>query len=91
MMISILQLSYTSKDVTEGKKAAKKELQSRLGLAQTDRPLVGIVTRLTAQKGIHLIKHAIWRTLERGGQVHTIDRIASLLLSLCICKGTTVC
>ncbi|KAI5078701.1 hypothetical protein GOP47_0006372 [Adiantum capillus-veneris] len=64
-----IPLPYTSKDVVEGKKAAKKELQSRLGLSQADRPLVGIITRLTAQKGIHLIKHAIWRTLDRGGQV----------------------
>jgi starch synthase len=27
-----------------------------------------VVTRLTHQKGTHLIKHAAWRTLERGGQ-----------------------
>ena len=26
------------------------------------------MTRLVHQKGIHLIKHAAWRTLERGGQ-----------------------
>ena len=26
------------------------------------------MTRLTHQKGIHLIKHAAWRTLGRGGQ-----------------------
>ena len=32
------------------------------------RPLVGVVARLTQQKGIHLIKHACWRALERGGQ-----------------------
>jgi glycogen synthase len=44
-------------------------LQQRLGLKKADLPLVGIITRLTHQKGIHLIKHAIWRTLERGGQV----------------------
>eukprot|EP00884_Botryococcus_braunii_P007192 jgi/Botrbrau1/16474/Bobra.0142s0068.1 len=31
-------------------------------------PLVGVVSRLTAQKGIHLIKHTAYRTLERGGQ-----------------------
>ena len=31
-------------------------------------PIVGCVTRLTHQKGIHLIKHAAWRTMERGGQ-----------------------
>lgn len=29
---------------------------------------MGCVTRLTHQKGIHLIKHAAWRTMERGGQ-----------------------
>ncbi|KAH7365325.1 hypothetical protein KP509_18G020900 [Ceratopteris richardii] len=64
-----IPLPYSSENVAEGKKAAKKELQSKLGLSQTDRPLVGIITRLTAQKGIHLIKHAIWRTLDRNGQV----------------------
>ena len=29
---------------------------------------VAVVTRLTHQKGIHLIKHAAWRTLGQGGQ-----------------------
>ena len=37
-------------------------------MSHTDVPVVGVVTRLTHQKGIHLIKHAAWRTLERGGQ-----------------------
>lgn len=76
---------YTSENVSEGKRAAKEELQSRLGLAKIDRPLVGIVTRLTAQKGIHLIKHAIWKTLERGGQVCIL--LNRLLKSLIICLG----
>ena len=40
-----------------------------LGLQQTDTPIVGIISRLTVQKGIHLIKHAIYRTLEHNGQV----------------------
>ena len=35
---------------------------------QADAPVVAVVTRLTHQKGTHLIKHAAWRTLERGGQ-----------------------
>ena len=35
---------------------------------QDDRPLVACGSRRTSQKGIHLIKHAIWRVLERGGQ-----------------------
>jgi starch synthase len=33
-----------------------------------DRFIVGVVSRLTAQKGVHLIKHAAWRTMDRGGQ-----------------------
>lgn len=68
----LFQVSYTSENVVEGKRAAKEALQQRLGLKRADLPLVGIITRLTHQKGIHLIKHAIWRTLDRGGQVHFI-------------------
>ncbi|KAJ8545670.1 hypothetical protein K7X08_018253 [Anisodus acutangulus] len=64
-----IPISYTSENVVEGKAAAKEALQQKLGLKQADLPLVGIITRLTHQKGIHLIKHAIWRTLERNGQV----------------------
>ncbi|KAJ1267643.1 hypothetical protein BS78_07G073100 [Paspalum vaginatum] len=66
---NFIPVHYTSDNVVEGKSAAKKALQQKLGLQQTDVPIVGIVTRLTAQKGIHLIKHAIQRTLERNGQV----------------------
>lgn len=66
------QVPYTSENVFEGKKAAKEALQQRLGLMRSDQPLVGIITRLTVQKGIHLIKHAIWRTLEHNGQVGII-------------------
>ncbi|XVF87733.1 hypothetical protein PTKIN_Ptkin18bG0144400 [Pterospermum kingtungense] len=64
-----IPISYTSENVVEGKRAAKEALQQRLGLKKDDLPLVGIITRLTHQKGIHLIKHAIGRTLERNGQV----------------------
>ncbi|XP_057811266.1 LOW QUALITY PROTEIN: starch synthase 3, chloroplastic/amyloplastic [Salvia miltiorrhiza] len=64
-----LPVSYTSENVVEGKRAAKEALQQKLGLKKADLPMLGIITRLTHQKGIHLIKHAIWRTLERNGQV----------------------
>nr|ACC86846.1 starch synthase IIIa precursor [Sorghum bicolor] len=66
---NFIPVHYTSENVIEGKRAAKKALQQKFGLQQIDVPIVGIVTRLTAQKGIHLIKHAIHRTLERNGQV----------------------
>jgi glycogen synthase len=65
----LLQVPYTSENVVEGKTAAKRALQQKLGLQQIDVPIVGIITRLTAQKGIHLIKHAIHRTLESNSQV----------------------
>ncbi|KAJ0017433.1 hypothetical protein Pint_09928 [Pistacia integerrima] len=64
-----IPVSYTSENVDEGKRAAKEALQQRFGLKKADLPLVGIISRLTHQKGIHLIKHAIWRTIERNGQV----------------------
>ncbi|KAF8775060.1 hypothetical protein HU200_005112 [Digitaria exilis] len=67
---NLIPVHYTSENVVEGKSAAKKALQQKLGLEQNDVPLVGIVTRLTGQKGIHLIKHAIHRTLERNGQIY---------------------
>ncbi|KAG0482789.1 hypothetical protein HPP92_010873 [Vanilla planifolia] len=63
------QVAYTSENLIEGKRAAKEALQQKLGLDKSDCPLVGIITRLTVQKGIHLIKHAIWRTIDRNGQV----------------------
>ncbi|KAL5214378.1 hypothetical protein ABZP36_003530 [Zizania latifolia] len=66
---NFIPVHYTSENVVDGKSAAKKALQQRLGLQQTDTPVVGIISRLTVQKGIHLIKHAIYRTLERNGQV----------------------
>ncbi|XP_038970385.1 starch synthase 3, chloroplastic/amyloplastic isoform X2 [Phoenix dactylifera] len=66
---NFIPVSYTSENVVEGKKAAKEALQQRFGLRKSDLPLVGIITRLTVQKGIHLIKHAIGRTLDRNGQV----------------------
>jgi hypothetical protein len=66
----LVQLPYSSAEVVAGKAAAKAALQRRLGLREDpSKPVVGFITRLTAQKGIHLIKHAIWRSLDRGSQV----------------------
>ena len=59
---------YDSHGEAEGKAAAKAELRRHMNLSSSDVPVIGVVTRLTHQKGIHLIKHAAWRTLERGGQ-----------------------
>ena len=68
MMVRTLCRAYNHENIGEGKDAAKAELRKRMNLSSADVPLVSVVTRLTHQKGIHLIKHAAWRTLERGGQ-----------------------
>lgn len=59
---------YSVEDAVEGKAVCKEHLRREFNLSNADVPLVAVVTRLTPQKGIHLIKHAAWRTLERGGQ-----------------------
>ncbi|KAG6554493.1 hypothetical protein Mapa_003871 [Marchantia paleacea] len=67
----LLEFQFSADDLN-GKYANKAALRTRLGLAPSegddDRPLVGCITRLVPQKGVHLIRHAIYRTLECGGQ-----------------------
>lgn len=54
----------------DGKRECKRDLLSTFNLPDDEeslnRPLIGIVTRLTIQKGIDLIAHAIWRMLDAG-------------------------
>ncbi|MEZ5315584.1 MAG: glycogen synthase [Chlamydiales bacterium] len=52
----------------EGKKTVKKILRQRLSLIEENCPLVVAITRLVPQKGLELIKTALLRTLEWGGQ-----------------------
>ena len=66
---NFIPVKYDADTVVKGKKAARNELRARLGLTgYGDKPVVGVISRLTAQKGIHLIKHAAHHTLSRGGQ-----------------------
>eukprot|EP01024_Parvocaulis_polyphysoides_P010314 TRINITY_DN13462_c0_g1_i4.p1 TRINITY_DN13462_c0_g1~~TRINITY_DN13462_c0_g1_i4.p1 ORF type:complete len:655 (-),score=114.00 TRINITY_DN13462_c0_g1_i4:290-2254(-) len=52
-----------------GKKLCKQYLQQGLGLDVTeDKPIIACVTRLVPQKGIHLIRHAVFRSKELGAQ-----------------------
>jgi glycogen synthase len=60
---------YDESNLVQGKQAAKRALRSKLGMADKDVPIVGVVTRLTGQKGIHLIKHALYKALERGAHI----------------------
>ncbi|KAK2383717.1 starch synthase 3, chloroplastic/amyloplastic [Trifolium repens] len=64
-----LDVQYNANDL-QGKSENKEALRRNLGLSSEDikRPLVGCITRLVPQKGVHLIRHAIYLTLELGGQ-----------------------
>lgn len=65
----LLDFQYSANDLN-GKAENKAALRKFLGLAVSDAriPLVGCITRIVPQKGVHLIRHAIYRTLECGGQ-----------------------
>ena len=53
---------YDETEVVAGKAAAREALCSYSNIPNKDQaPLVGIVTRLTSQKGVHLIKHGVMR------------------------------
>jgi starch synthase len=51
-----------------GKRKNKSELQRSLGLQESNQPLVAVIARLVPQKSPDLIKRALFRTLELGGQ-----------------------
>lgn len=54
---------------TIDKKAfVKRILREKLTLAEDHRPIIGCITRLVPQKGLHLIKHALKYSLEKGAQ-----------------------
>ncbi|XP_073151857.1 probable starch synthase 4, chloroplastic/amyloplastic [Henckelia pumila] len=64
-----LKVQYHAYD-TKGKAENKEGLRRYLGMssANANQPLVACITRLVPQKGVHLIRHALYRTLELGGQ-----------------------
>ncbi len=68
-----LEQNYNADSWKSGKAVAKRQLAERLKMAMPAAdhsvPLVGVVARLTHQKGVHMIKHAMYRTVENGGQV----------------------
>jgi starch synthase len=64
-----LKVQYSANDLY-GKSANKAALtkQLKMSSANASQPLVGCITRLVPQKGVHLIRHAIYKTAELGGQ-----------------------
>ncbi len=55
-------------DSIEGKYENKRALRHRLLLADNDKPIVAFIGRLDPQKGLELVRHAIFFALEQGAQ-----------------------
>lgn len=68
-----------------GKALCKRFLQRGLGLEEDDKkPIVAVVSRLVPQKGIHLIRAAIYRTLSQASAADL--KLALYLAMLSACK-----
>ncbi len=59
---------HYSTDQPEGKFDNKQALRERLLLRQDFKPLIAYVGRLDRQKGVHLIRHALFYALANGAQ-----------------------
>lgn len=55
-------------DTLERKYDNKRALRHRLMLADNEKAIVAFIGRLDPQKGLELVRHAIFNTLERGAQ-----------------------
>ncbi|MBN1256975.1 MAG: glycogen synthase, partial [Planctomycetes bacterium] len=64
---SHLALNYSA-DTFKQKYANKNALRARTSLPDEYRPIISCVTRLVPQKGLDLIRHAVFAVLEAGGQ-----------------------
>ncbi|NLF40439.1 glycogen synthase GlgA [bacterium] len=59
----------------EGKAVCKAALQREMGLAESpDTPLIGVVARLTSQKGIDLILEGLQNMLSPGAQIAVLGK-----------------
>jgi starch synthase len=64
----LIPVRYGVDDI-DGKYADKRALRHRLMLADNEKPIVAFIGRLDPQKGLELVRHAIFQSLERGAQV----------------------
>jgi len=55
-------------DSIDAKYDNKRALRHRLMLADNEKPIVAFIGRLDPQKGLELVRHAIFNSLERGAQ-----------------------
>jgi starch synthase len=59
---------HYDKDNLEGKALNKKALREQLLLRDVNKPLICYIGRLDQQKGVHLVHHALYYSLQKGAQ-----------------------
>lgn len=65
----LLDAPYDTKNVLEAKKENKKALQEELGLEQDDdKMVIGLISRLTSQKGLDLVTSAMEQLIDGNTQ-----------------------
>ncbi len=70
----MIAATYTADDLS-GKAACKAALQREMGLLEApDVPLVGMVTRLSGQKGLDLIDHVITQLMDENIQLAVLGK-----------------
>jgi len=62
-------LNYNSENAIEKKRENKRQLQSMIGLPQSDVPMIGIISRLVNQKGFDIISVAMEEIMGRDIQL----------------------
>jgi starch synthase len=60
----------------DGKYDNKRALRHRLMLADNEKPIVAFIGRLDPQKGLELVRHAIFYTLQHSGQFVLLGKSA---------------
>lgn len=66
----LLDAPYDTKNVLEAKKENKKALQEELGLEQDDdKMVIGLISRLTSQKGLDLVTSTMEQLIDGNTQV----------------------
>lgn len=63
-----LPLNKNDRNTLDKKAFIKRVLRERLNLVEEHRPIIGVVSRLIPQKGIELIKHAMFHSVDNGCQ-----------------------
>lgn len=69
----LIATNYSADDIA-AKARNRSALRQRVGLAETDRPLLGLVGRLTQQKGVDLVVAGAPRLLAQGAQLVVLGK-----------------